>query len=133
EPHLGVGDAADDGVPRPTFLYDFPAHQAALARVRPASGSEPAVAERFEVFVRGVELANGFVELTDADEQLARFENDRERRRRMRKPEPSIDPDFMAALRHGLPPCAGVAVGFDRLMMLYEDVDDISEVSTFVD
>lgn len=132
EPHLGVGSgSAGDGIPRPTFLYDFPAQQAALARVRPASGNEPAAAERFEVFVRGVELANGFHELTDAGEQRRRFETDLAERRRRGLPEVPVDERLLAALEHGLPPCAGVALGVDRLFMVQERSDDLRQLIAF--
>jgi len=107
------------GHDRPTFVHDFPAAQAALARVRqtgPDGG--PAVAERFELFVGGVELANGFHELTDAAEQRRRFEADLARRRALGLTEPPVDERFLAALAAGLPDCAGVAVGFDRLVMI---------------
>lgn len=132
EPHLGVGSgSADDGTPRPTFLYDFPTHQAALARVRPASGNEPAAAERFEVFVRGVELANGFHELTDSGEQRRRFEADLAQRRRLGLPEVPIDERLLAALEHGLPPCAGVALGVDRMFMVQERTGDLRQLIAF--
>lgn len=120
EPALGRG--------RPAFVHDFPASQAALARVR--SGNPP-LAERFEVFVEGVELANGFHELADASEQRRRFDADREARRQVDLPVPDPDERLLAALDAGLPDCAGVALGVDRLVMLKLGASDISEVIAF--
>jgi len=120
EPHLGCGG--------PTFVHAYPASQAALARLDP---EDPRVAHRFEVFVGGVELANGYHELTDAPEQRHRFEADNAERRRRGLPEVPVDERLLAALATGLPPCAGVALGFDRLVMLAAGVDDIAEVIAF--
>jgi lysyl-tRNA synthetase class 2 len=120
EPHLGV-----DGM---TFLYDYPATQAALARVRP--GDLP-VAERFELYLAGVELANGFHELTDAHEQRARFLEEKRRREAMGLPEVPIDECLLAALEAGMPPCAGVALGVDRLLMLLTGRSQIRDVIAF--
>jgi lysyl-tRNA synthetase class 2 len=119
-PHLGIE--------RPTFVYHFPESQAALARVRPGT---PPLAERFELFIHGMEIANGFHELTDAAEQRRRFEMEQERRRGMGLPVIPMDERLLAALAHGLPPCAGVALGFDRLMMIRAGVEDIAEVLAF--
>jgi elongation factor P--(R)-beta-lysine ligase len=113
---------------RLTVLYHYPASQAALARICPA---DPAVADRFEVFLGDLELANGFVELRDAGEQLRRFEAELEKRRRKGQPVGPLDRCFIAALESGLPECAGVAVGFDRLLMINEMTDDIRHVQTF--
>lgn len=115
------------GAERPLFLHDYPASQAALARLR----GDPPVAERFELYVRGIELANGYHELGDAAEQRARFERDNAERRAAGLPEVAPDERLLAALAHGLPPCAGVALGFDRLLMLAAGVDDIAEVMAF--
>jgi lysyl-tRNA synthetase class 2 len=112
-----------------TVVFHYPASQAALARLCPDDNK---VADRFEVFYGKHELANGFVELTDADEQMTRFERDQADRRRKNAVVHEIDEDFINALRAGLPECAGVAVGFDRLLMLHEDQDDISAVSNFI-
>jgi len=118
EPQLGRA--------RPTFLTHWPAEQAALARRDPA---DPRVAERFELFVCGIELANAFVELTDAAEQRARFLADRARRHAMNgAADWPLDEDFLAALAHGLPPCAGIALGFDRLAMLAAGAERIEQV-----
>lgn len=115
------------GAERPLFLHDYPASQAALARLR----GDPPVAERFELYVRGIELANGYHELGDAAEQRARFERDNAERRAAGLPEAAPDERLLAALAHGLPPCAGVALGFDRLLMLAAGVDDIAEAMAF--
>jgi lysyl-tRNA synthetase class 2 len=115
---------------RPVFVHDFPASQAALARLR----REPdgvVVAERFEVFYGGFELANGFNELTDPGEQRRRFEADLERRRRLGLPAVAVDERLLAALGAGLPPCAGVALGFDRLVMAATGARSIAEVMAF--
>ncbi len=109
----------------PTFLTHWPAAQAALARRDPA---DPRVAERFELFVCGIELANAFVELTDAVEQRARFEQERSRRHAMHGPDWPLDEDFLAALEFGMPPSAGIALGFDRLAMIAAGADRISQV-----
>ena len=105
------------------FVYDYPASQAALARLRP---DQPALAERFELYVDGIELANGFTELADAAEQRRRFEADNRRREELGLPTVPLDKGLLAALQHGLPDCAGVALGFDRLLMLACGFDDIA-------
>ena len=120
EPHLGRAG--------PTFLYDFPPSKAALARIRPGN---PPVAERFEVYLEGVELANGFHELTDATEQRRRFEADLEKRRLVGREEVEIDERVLAALAAGLPPSAGVALGVDRLIMLAAGAGKLSEGIAF--
>ncbi len=117
EPQLGRA--------HPTFLTHWPAAQAALARRDPA---DPRVAERFELFVCGMELANAFVELTDAAEQRARFAADRARRHAIGGADWPLDEDFLAALEFGLPPCAGIALGFDRLAMIAADARSIGQV-----
>jgi elongation factor P--(R)-beta-lysine ligase len=113
---------------RPTYLVEFPASHAALARIRPA---DPPVAERFELFLGGMEIANGFEELTDAAEQRARFEADLAARRARGLVEPPLDERLLAALVHGLPDCSGVALGFDRLVMLLAGAASIDEVLAF--
>jgi lysyl-tRNA synthetase class 2 len=115
---------------RPTFVHDFPPSQAALARIRDDGDGHP-VAERFELFVGGVELANGFHELTDPAEQRRRCQRDLALRRQRGLPEPPIDERFLAALEAGLPPCAGVALGVDRLVMLAAGTDSIRDVIAF--
>lgn len=116
------------GNTRPMFVYDYPACQCALAKL---SGKPPKVAERFELFINGMEIANGFHELTDADEQLARFEQDLVSREKVKRKDLSVDHLFLDALKHGLPDCAGVAVGIDRLLMAMTGIKDIREVLTF--
>ena len=114
----------------PVFLYDYPASQAALARIRQDA---PPVAERFELYLGGMELANGFNELTDAVEQRQRFAADLACREELDLPWMPVDERFLAALEVGLPACAGVAMGIDRLVMLAADVKNISEVLAFDD
>ena len=110
----------------PTFLTHWPAAQAALARRDPA---DPRVAERFELFVCGIEMANAFVELTDADEQRARFTDDRARRHALHEADNwPMDEALLAALAHGLPQCAGIALGFDRLAMIAAGANRIDQV-----
>jgi len=117
EPHLGLG--------APTILYDYPASMAALSRRRP---DDPRLAERFEVYACGLELANAFGELTDPAEQRARFIADQARKQALYGHTYPIDEDFLAALEQGLPPCAGIALGFDRLVMQATGADDIEDV-----
>ena len=111
-----------------TVVRHYPASQAALARLCPADSQ---VADRFEVFLGPVELANGYVELTDAHEQRQRIEADNVNRRRRQRRERPVDSALLAALEHGLPACAGVAMGLERLQMLHDNTDDIRDVITF--
>jgi len=113
------------GAPVPTILYDYPISMAALARPKPG---DPRLAERFELYVCGLELANAFGELTDAQVQRARFEADCARKRTRYGFSYPIDEDFLAALAHGLPPSAGIALGFDRLAMLATGAERIGDV-----
>ena len=106
-----------------TFVYDYPASQASLAQL---SARDPAVAERFELFHDGMELANGFGELTDATEQRRRFAKDNRRRAEIGLPQYPMDEDFLAALSAGMPPCSGVAVGLDRLHMVLHGHDSVA-------
>lgn len=112
----------------PTFIYDYPAAQAALARIRPG---DPALAERFELYLDGLELANGFGELADAVEQRRRFEQDLAARAARGLPARPLDERLLAALAHGLPDCAGVALGFDRLVMTALGLGTIDEALAF--
>jgi elongation factor P--(R)-beta-lysine ligase len=98
---------------------------AALARPSPA---DPRLAERFEVYVCGLELANAFGELTDAAEQRRRFAADQAKKQALYGETYPIDEDFLAALEHGLPECAGAALGFERLVMLATAAGDIEDV-----
>jgi lysyl-tRNA synthetase class 2 len=111
-----------------TILRHFPASQAALARGCPADGR---VADRFEIFYGAIELANGFVELRDPDEQRRRMQSDIARRRASSRRAVPLDEPLLAALESGLPECAGVATGFERLLMLATGATDIRDVLTF--
>jgi lysyl-tRNA synthetase class 2 len=113
---------------QPTFIYDYPASQAALARIR---DGDPPLAERFEIFVEGVELANGYHELADPMEQRRRFEADLEARKRRGLSEVPIDEHLLAALVQGLPDCAGIALGVDRLLMVAAATRKLSDVLAF--
>ena len=125
---LSTRVAAGFAAGRLTVLRHFPASQAALARLCPQDGQ---VADRFEVFYGEMELANGFVELRDPDEQRRRMLADLDKRRATgRKPVP-LDEPLLAALESGLPRCAGVAVGFERVLMLATGAGDIRDVMTF--
>lgn len=117
EPHIGQQ--------QPFFLYDFPASQAALARINGNVGA------RFELYYKGLELANGFHELTDATEQLQRFQQDQAKRKQLHLPHRDIDMFFIDALKQGLPDCAGVAVGLDRIIMLACNANTIQSVLGF--
>ncbi|MDR0806849.1 MAG: elongation factor P--(R)-beta-lysine ligase [Enterobacteriaceae bacterium] len=120
EPHIGLE--------KPTFVYHFPASQAALAEI---SSEDNRVAERFEVYFKGVELANGFHELTNAGEQRQRFEQENRKRAVRGLPVNPIDENFLAALESGLPDCSGVALGIDRLIMIALEAQSIGEVMAF--
>lgn len=120
EPHLGQA--------APFFLYDFPASQAALSKLEPGP---PAVGQRFELYYKGVELANGFQELTHADEQYKRFLKDQTIRQQKNKYVPQIDMHLIDALTTGLPECAGVALGLDRLLMVKHHYANIRDVISF--
>lgn len=111
-----------------TFVHGYPASQAALARL---DTSDPRTARRFELYCDGVELANGFHELSNAAEQRARFEQDNSERRRMGLAVHPPDERLLAALAAGLPDCAGVALGFDRVLMLATGATHIDEVLAF--
>jgi elongation factor P--(R)-beta-lysine ligase len=111
-----------------TFVHRYPASQAALARIDVA---DPRVALRFELYHRGIELANGYHELANADDQRARFAADQESRRTLGRPVNPLDEHLLAALDAGLPDCAGVALGFDRLVMLASGATSLDEVLAF--
>jgi lysyl-tRNA synthetase class 2 len=116
EPKLGQG--------RPTVLFEYPAPEAALAQSKP---SDPRVAERFEIYACGVELANGFGELTDAEEQRRRFIAAMDEKQRLYGERYPIDEEFLAAVAT-MPPASGVALGFDRLVMLASGANRIDQV-----
>lgn len=111
---------------RLTFIYDFPVQQAALAKI-----NHEGVAERYELYLGNIELANGFQELTDPQEQLKRFEADNHKRQQGGKDKMEVDKSFIAALKAGLPESAGVALGVDRLLMILLGASEIKDVLTF--
>jgi lysyl-tRNA synthetase class 2 len=139
---IGVRTAADDtwsdvfsrvltekveqnlGIGRPTILYEYPVSEAALARVSP---EDPSISERFELYACGVELANGFAELTDAAEQRRRLSSDMDEKQRIHGERYPIDEEFLAALER-MPPASGVALGLDRLVMLATGATHIKQV-----
>ncbi|QCI20700.1 elongation factor P--(R)-beta-lysine ligase [Buchnera aphidicola (Brachycaudus cardui)] len=116
------------GKKKPLFVYHFPAEQASLAAI---NAKDSRISERFEFFFQGIELGNGFYELTDFNEQKNRFLQDNKRRQSMNLPVQKIDTYFLSALSYGLSPCAGVAIGLDRLIMLALNEKSISQVISF--
>ena len=116
------------GQEAPVVVYHFPASQAALAQI---SSEDLRVAERFEFYYKGLELANGFHELSDAREQLRRFQQDNLQREKMGLPVRVIDTRLLAALQAGIPNCSGVALGVDRLLMIAMGTESIREVISF--
>jgi lysyl-tRNA synthetase class 2 len=119
EPNLGVN--------KPTLLYDYPASRAALARLKP---HDPEFAERFEIYISGLELANGFSELTDPHEQRTRFEREQLKRRQSGKDIYPIAEKFLKSLTY-MPEAAGIALGVDRLAMVFSDSPKIDDVLSF--
>jgi elongation factor P--(R)-beta-lysine ligase len=119
-PRLGRGN--------PCFVCDYPATQAALARLKPGL---PRVAARFELYLDGLELANGFHELAQPEEQRARFMEDLVLRAARAQVQPPLDQNFLAALKSGLPDCAGVALGFDRLVAIALGADKLADAMAF--
>lgn len=116
EPHLGMG--------APTILYDYPACMAALSRKK---ADDPRFAERFELYVCGIELANAFSELTDATEQRTRYHAEMALKKELYGEDYPVDEDFLRALEYGLPESGGIALGIDRLVMLATGADDITQ------
>jgi lysyl-tRNA synthetase class 2 len=114
----------------PLFIYDFPASQAQLAKIKTDCDGYQ-VADRFELYINGVELANGYSELQDANELRQRFEHDNQQRTKQNKPIMPLDENLLAAMKHGLPECSGVALGLDRLIMLALDKQAINQVQSF--
>lgn len=112
----------------PCFIYDYPASQSSLAKI---NRDDPRVADRFELYFKGTELANGFHELQDAAEQRKRFEHDNRLRRTFRFAEKPLDERFLGALEAGIPACAGVAMGIDRILMLKHGYTHIEQVLAF--
>ena len=119
-PRLGRGN--------PCFVCDYPASQAALARLKPGL---PSVAARFELYLDGLELANGFHELAQPQEQRARFTQDLAIRGARGQARPPLDENFLAALQNGLPDCAGVALGFDRLVAIALGAERLADTMAF--
>ena len=115
------------GRPKPTFLYDYPASLAALARIK---AGNPRVAERFELYIAGIELANAFSELTDAREQELRFQKEKQRREQLGKTVYPLPEKFLRALP-SMPESAGIAFGIDRLVMLFCNQTTIDSVVAF--
>ena len=115
------------GTPKPTFLHDYPASLGALARLK---RDDPAYAERFELYIAGLEVANAFSELTDVREQRERFEREREKRRVQGKTVYPLPEKFLRSLHH-MPQAAGIALGVDRLVMLFADQPRIDQVVSF--
>ena len=122
---LRFAEACEKLQPGRFFVVDYPADQAALARLRP---DNPSVAARFELVIDGIEIANGYWELLDPTEHERRFAADRARRKALGRTEVEPDQPFLTALRRGLPNCAGVALGVDRLLMLAQNADRLDEV-----
>jgi len=122
EPYLGLGRAC--------FLYEYPPSQASLAQVS-LSATGHLVAQRFELYIQGMELANGYYELTDAQEQARRFEQDNCERQALNLPTVPPDENLLAAMQSGLPACAGLALGLDRVLMLKTGASSIDDVLSF--
>jgi elongation factor P--(R)-beta-lysine ligase len=116
------------GRENPCFICDYPASQAALARLKPG---EPRVAARFELYLDGLELANGFHELVQPQEQRSRFLQDLALRRSRGQVQPPLDENLLAALENGMPDCAGVALGFDRLVAIALGADRLADTMSF--
>ncbi|MBZ2279586.1 elongation factor P lysine(34) lysyltransferase, partial [Buchnera aphidicola] len=116
------------GKNEPLIIYHFPVSQASLAAV---NNKDDRISDRFEIFFKGIELGNGFYELTDYSEQKRRFMEDNKTRVEMNLPVRNLDPFFLDALSSGLSPCSGVAIGLDRLIMLILNKKSISEVMAF--
>lgn len=122
EPHLGMT--------RPTVLIDYPAEMAALARKK---ATDTRYAERWELYLAGIELANAYSELINASEQRERFEQCAELRRREQRDVYPMDEAFLQAMENGIPPCGGIAVGVDRMVMLFCDCPEIQQVVAFAE
>ncbi len=120
ESHLGQG--------KPTILYDFPSSMAALSKKK---AGDPRYAERFEFYIAGLEMGDCYSELTDAGEQEERFKRELQEIKRLGKTSYDYDHDFIEALNMGLPECSGIAIGVDRLIMLFADVTDIADTMFF--
>ncbi len=128
--HLLLAEVIEPAMVQDCFVYDFPVSQAALAAIE-TDGLGVKVAKRFELFMAGMEIANGYLELVNAQEQLKRFKQDCQLRREMGRAELPIDFNLIAALEQGLPACAGVAIGVDRLVMVALKAASIDEVISY--
>ena len=115
------------GTERPTFIFDYPVERGALARLK---RDDPTLTERFELYLAGIEVANAFSELTDAKEQRKRFESEEARRRSLNKPPYPVPEKFLTELID-MPPSAGIALGVDRLVILFLDAESVDEVVAF--
>jgi len=116
------------GMKRPVIVYDYPAQMAALAK---RSEDDNRYAERFEVYIAGVELCNAFTELNDPEEQEARLKAEQEQRKTMGKDQYGVDQSFIGALKFGMPPASGNALGVDRLAMILTNTEDINDMMLF--
>ncbi|MGA1194176.1 MAG: EF-P lysine aminoacylase EpmA [Kiritimatiellia bacterium] len=127
---MDLVDKVEPSLPkdRPVVLKDYPIEAGAFARPKPGA---PHLAERWELYLRGVEIANAYSELIDADEQLARLESIARERRRMGKPVYPTDKQFIQAIKSGLPPCGGIALGIDRLAMVMAGATTLDQVMAF--
>ncbi|MFT6029710.1 MAG: lysyl-tRNA synthetase class 2 [Oleiphilaceae bacterium] len=127
EPFLGKNEQGDM---EPVFLYGYPASQASLAKLKQDEFGQE-IAERFELYINGLEIANGYFELTDAEEQVKRFNKDNENRKSLGLSIIPVDENLLAALDEGMPSCSGVALGVDRLLMIKLNTSSIEEVISF--
>jgi lysyl-tRNA synthetase class 2 len=127
EPNLGNSNS---GQIEPVFLYGYPPSQASLAKLKQDEFGQD-IAERFELYINGLEIANGYFELTDAKEQRRRFEQDNKHRETLNLPAIPLDENLLTALSEGMPDCSGVALGVDRLLMIKLNVQSIEEVISF--
>jgi len=116
------------GLQKPVFVYHYPASQSALAKIDPLHDQ---ISQRFEVFYKGLELGNGYHELQDYQVHLSRFGSIIEKRRDSGQADYHLDCNFLDAIEHGLPHCSGIAIGFDRLLMIKTGIDDIDKVQSF--
>lgn len=127
---LDLVEKVEPALPRhkPVILIDYPVQAGAFARIKPEN---PELAERWELYLNGIEIANAYSELIDADEQLARYKDSAAKRTAMNKPVYPLDEAFISAMRVGLPPCSGIAVGMDRLLMVLSGATSLDDVIAF--
>ncbi len=124
EPKCGASGPSSTKPTRPTFLYNYPASMACLSK----KAKDPRFSERFELYIKGVEIANAFTELTDAAEQRKRFEEEMAAKQKRYGFAYPLDEGFLAAIEHGMPECSGIALGLDRLIMLLTGAECIEDV-----